>query len=162
MPGELVHPDDRPDPGERFRADLAGYLRDLSGGELADLLGGLPDPVKVDLIAELASAARPGCSCRPPGRATPTRNSPGAGRCGRWSPTCVPLEERARTRPPGMPPAADPARERRLGEALRGRAAQRAERDEPAAMAWEDLGRPREPEPPAQGWQDCWLRDEER
>jgi hypothetical protein len=27
-----------------FRADLAGYLRGLSGPELADLLDGLPDP----------------------------------------------------------------------------------------------------------------------
>jgi hypothetical protein len=52
---DLVHPDDRPDPAARFRADLAGYLRGLSGPELADLLDGLPDPVTVDLIAELAA-----------------------------------------------------------------------------------------------------------
>jgi hypothetical protein len=39
----------------RFRADLAGYLRGRSGPELADLLDGLPDRVKVDLIAALAA-----------------------------------------------------------------------------------------------------------
>jgi hypothetical protein len=50
-----LHPDDRPDPAARFRADLAGYLRGLSGPELADLLDGLPDPVTVDLIGELAA-----------------------------------------------------------------------------------------------------------
>jgi hypothetical protein len=55
MADDLVHPDDRPDPAARFRADLAGYLRGLSGPELADLLDGLPDPVTVDLIAELAA-----------------------------------------------------------------------------------------------------------
>ncbi len=54
MADELLHPDDRPDPGEWFRADLAGYLRQLPGRELADLLAGLPDPVTVDLIAALA------------------------------------------------------------------------------------------------------------
>jgi hypothetical protein len=51
---ELIHPDDRPDAAERFRADLAGYLRERSGPELADLLDGLPDLVKADLISELA------------------------------------------------------------------------------------------------------------
>lgn len=55
MPAELVHPDDWPDPAERLSADLAGYLRDRSGGELADLLDRLPDPVKVDLITELTA-----------------------------------------------------------------------------------------------------------
>jgi hypothetical protein len=49
------HPGDRPDPAARFRADLAGSLRGLSGAELADLLDGLPDPVTVDLIGELAA-----------------------------------------------------------------------------------------------------------
>jgi hypothetical protein len=55
MADDLLHPDDRPDPAARFRTDLAGYLRHLSGPELADLLDGLPDPVKVDLIAALAA-----------------------------------------------------------------------------------------------------------
>jgi hypothetical protein len=58
MADDLLHPDDRPDPTVRFRADLAGYLRGLSGPELADLLDGLPDPVKVDLIAALAARGR--------------------------------------------------------------------------------------------------------
>jgi hypothetical protein len=40
----LFTPDDRPDPRERFRADLASYLAELPGGELADLLDRLPDP----------------------------------------------------------------------------------------------------------------------
>jgi hypothetical protein len=52
---DLLPPDDRPNPSERFRADLAAYLRGRSGPELADLLAGLPDPVKVDLIAALAA-----------------------------------------------------------------------------------------------------------
>jgi hypothetical protein len=72
------------------------------------------------------------------------------------------LTEWARTRPHGIPPATDPAGARRLGEALRGHAAQRAQQAEAAAMAWEDPGRPREPEPPAQGWRDWWLGDDER
>ena len=55
MADDLIHPDGRPDPGERFRADLAGYLHTLSGPELADLLAGLSDPVTVDLIAALAA-----------------------------------------------------------------------------------------------------------
>jgi hypothetical protein len=55
MAANLVHPDGRPDPTARFRADLAGSLRHLSGRELADLLDGLPDPVKVDLLAALAA-----------------------------------------------------------------------------------------------------------
>jgi hypothetical protein len=55
MAADLIHPDDRPDPAARFRADLAAYLRGRSGPELADLLDGLPDPVKVDLIAALAA-----------------------------------------------------------------------------------------------------------
>jgi hypothetical protein len=54
MADELPHPDDRPDPVARFRADLAGYLRGLPAPELAELLDGLPDPVTVDLIAALA------------------------------------------------------------------------------------------------------------
>jgi hypothetical protein len=52
--------------------------------------------------------------------------------------------------------------ERRLGEELRGHAAERAKREERALMAWEDPGCPPEPEPPSQGWRDWWLRDEER
>jgi hypothetical protein len=43
MANDLTHPDDRPDPAARFRADLAAYLRGLSG------------PVKVDQIAALAA-----------------------------------------------------------------------------------------------------------
>jgi hypothetical protein len=55
MADDLIHPDDRPDPAARFRADLAGYLHGLPAPELADLLDGLPDPVTVDLIAALAA-----------------------------------------------------------------------------------------------------------
>jgi hypothetical protein len=53
MPG-LIDPADRPDPAERFRADLAGYLCERSGPELATPLQRLPDQVKADLIMELA------------------------------------------------------------------------------------------------------------
>jgi transposase len=63
MTADLIYPDDRPDPAARYRADLAGSLRDLSGPELAELLDGLPDPVKVDLIGQLA--ARPGLGQAP-------------------------------------------------------------------------------------------------
>jgi hypothetical protein len=55
MAADLLHPDDRPDPAARFRADVADYLRGLSGRELADLPAGLPDPVTIDLIAALAA-----------------------------------------------------------------------------------------------------------
>ncbi|HYT24905.1 MAG TPA: hypothetical protein VEP73_00265, partial [Actinomycetota bacterium] len=55
MADDLLHPDDRPDPAARCRADLAGYLRDLPAPELADLLDGLPDPVTVDPIGALAA-----------------------------------------------------------------------------------------------------------
>jgi hypothetical protein len=41
-------------------------------------------------------------------------------------------------------------------------AVQRDQREERAAIGWEDLGWPRELEPPAEGWRDWWLRDEER
>jgi hypothetical protein len=54
MPGAPLPPADRPDPAERFRADLAGYLRERTGPQLAALLQRLPDQVKADLIAELA------------------------------------------------------------------------------------------------------------
>jgi hypothetical protein len=54
MPAEPIRPDQL-DGEQRLRADLANYLRGLSGPELADLLHGLPDPVKVDLIAALAA-----------------------------------------------------------------------------------------------------------
>jgi hypothetical protein len=37
MADDLVHPEDRPDPAVRFRADLAGYLHGVPGPELADL-----------------------------------------------------------------------------------------------------------------------------
>jgi hypothetical protein len=55
MADDLLHPDDRPGPAARFRVDLGGYLRGLSGPELADPLAGLPDPVTIDLIAALAT-----------------------------------------------------------------------------------------------------------
>jgi hypothetical protein len=70
------------------------------------------------------------------------------------------LEEWLATRPDVTPPATDPGRERRLGEALRGHADARADRDERAAMDQQDPGGPPEPQPPAQGWWDWWLRDD--
>jgi hypothetical protein len=42
-------------PGRAVPRDLAGCLRGRSGPELADLLDGLPNPVTVDLLAELAA-----------------------------------------------------------------------------------------------------------
>jgi hypothetical protein len=51
-------------------------------------------------------------------------------------------------------PARDPAVERRLREALHGRDAERDEREDRVAMAFDDPGCPRELEPPAQGWRD--------
>jgi hypothetical protein len=72
------------------------------------------------------------------------------------------LEECLRTRPHGSLPAPDPARERRLGEVLRGYTTQRQEPDETVAIGCENQRGPREPELPAQGWRDWWLRDEER
>jgi hypothetical protein len=175
MAADLIHPDDRPDPGARFRADLAAYLRGLSGPELADLLDGLPDPVKVDLIGELA-ARGPAYARLPdtwPGH-------PDAEFMRRRSLREVMADRRAaraarRTGPPGATladwaanrssvtrPTTDPAVQRRLGEALHGRAAEPADQDERAAITFDDPGGPREHEPPAQGWRDWWLPDDER
>jgi hypothetical protein len=174
MADDLVHPDDRPDPAARFRADLAGYLRGLSGPELADLLAGLPDPVKIDLIGELAA--------RGPAHARLPDTWPGhpdaefmrrrslrevvsdrrAARAARRAdlPPGATLADWAANRPLITRPTEDPAVERRLGAALRGRTVERGEDAERAAMAWDDPGCPREPEPPAQGWRDWWLPDE--
>lgn len=80
----------------------------------------------------------------------------------RAGPPGVTLQEWLQARPHGRLPTADPTGARRLGEALRGHAAQRQQPEEGAAMGWEDPGRAREPEPPAQGWRDWWLRDDER
>jgi hypothetical protein len=172
MAADLTYPDDRPDPAARFRSDLAGYLRGLSGPELADLLTGLPDPVKVDLIAELAEcgpayARLPDTWPAHPDSELLRRRSlrevvadRRAARAARWTgpPPGATLADRLTNRPQVTKPTRHPAVERRLGEALQGRAA--AERDERAAMAFDDPGCPREPEPPAQGWRDSWLPDE--
>jgi len=176
MAGDLLHPDDRPDPGARFRADLAGYLRHLSGPELADLLAGLPDPVTVDLIAELAErgpayarlpatwpahpdtellrrrSLREVVADRRAARATRRAGPPPGATLAGW----------AANRPVVIRPTRDPAAERRLGEALRHHATERGEREDLATMAFDDPGCPRGPEPPAQGWRDWWLPDDER
>jgi len=134
MADDLIHPDDRPDPGERFRADLAGYLHTLSGPELADLLAGLSDPVTVDLIAALAArgpaharlpatwpahpdseflrrrAARAVVADRRAARAARRAGPPPGAALTGW----------AANRPQVTRPSRDPAVERRLGEALRG------------------------------------------
>jgi hypothetical protein len=173
MTDDLIHPDDRPDPAARFRADLTGSLRGLPEPELADLLAGLPDPVTVDLIAALAT--------RGPAHARLPATWPGnpdtellrrrllrevvadrrAARAARRAgpPPGTALADWAVNRPQVTRSAKDPAVERRLGEALHGHA---AERDEGAVMAFEDPGCPREPEPPAQGWRDWWPPDDER
>ena len=176
MADDLIHPDDRPDPGARFRADLAGYLRQLSGPELADLLDGLPDPVKVDLIAELAERG-PTCARLPatwPGHpdaeflrrrslrevVADRRAARAARRAG--PPPGASLAERLANRPQVTQSTRDPAVQRRLGEALRSRAAERDDEAERTAMAFDDPGCPRAPEPPAQGWRDWWLPDDQR
>jgi hypothetical protein len=174
MVDEFIHPDDRPDPAARFRADLAGYLRGLPGPELADLLAGQPDPVTIDLIAELA-AHGPTYARLPdtwPGHpdaellrrrslrevVADRRAARAARRAG--PPPGATLTDWAANRPSVTRPVRDPAVERRLGEALRARAAEHGEQDERAAMAFDDPGCPREPEPPAQGWRDWWLPDD--
>jgi hypothetical protein len=80
--------------------------------------------------------------------------------CRAGQPPSTTLPDRLANRPNVTQPKWDPAVERRLGEALHARAAERDERDERAAMAWDDPGCPREPESPAQGWRDWWLPDE--
>jgi hypothetical protein len=171
---DLIHPDDRPDAAERLRADLAGYLRERTGPELAELLNRLPDPVKADLIGELAGHGPAWLRLPPdwPGHpdaehdrrrwlrevVADRRAARAARRAG--APPGAALEEWLATRPHGSLPAADPGRERRLGEALRGHATQCQEQDERAAMGWQDPGRSPWPEPPAQGWWDWWLRED--
>jgi hypothetical protein len=176
MTADLPHRDDRPDPAARFRADLASYLRGLSGPELADLVDGLPDPVKVDLIAALAA--------RGPAYARLSDTWPGhpdaelmrrrslrevvadrrAARAARRAgpPPGTTLTDWAANHPSVTWPANDPAVQRRLGEALHSRAAECTEQDKLVALAFDDPGCPREPEPPAQGWRDWWLPDDER
>jgi hypothetical protein len=176
MADDRLHPDDRPDPGERFRADLAGYLRGLPGPELADLLAGLPDLVTVDVIAALAA--------RGPAHARLPETWPGhpdtellrrrslrevvadqrAARAARRAgpPPGTTLADWAANRPSITRPGKDPAVQRRLGETLHGRAAERSEREDRVALAFDDPGCPREPEPPAQGWHDWWPPDDER
>jgi hypothetical protein len=72
------------------------------------------------------------------------------------------LADWAANRPLAIRPGKDPAVERRLGEALRSHAAERGEREDLAAMAFDDPGCPRAPEPPAQGWRDWWLPGDDR
>jgi hypothetical protein len=134
MADDLAHPDDRPDPAARFRADLAGYLRGLPAPELADLLAGLPDPVTIDLIAALAERG-PAYAKLPP--TWPAH--PDAEFMRRWSLREVVADRRAaraarRTGPPpgttltnwaaNRPavtrPRKDPAVQRRLGGCARG------------------------------------------
>ena len=165
---ELIDPADRPDPAERFCADLAGYLGERTGPELATLLDRPPDPVKADLISELAErgphlVAAAAHLARPPRRRP--RPAPLAARGGGRPPRRPPppgasLEDWLAARPHGAPPATDPGRERRLGEALRGHATHRDQQNERAAPARQEPGGPSEPQPPAQGRWDWWLRDD--
>jgi len=100
MAADLTHPDGRPDPGARFRADLAGSLRGLWGPEVTELLDGLPDPVKVDLIAALA--ARGPASARLPDT---WPGHPDAEFMRRRSLREVVAGRRGARRPPPAPPA---------------------------------------------------------
>jgi hypothetical protein len=156
---------------QRFRADLLAYLDSLSVHELADLLGELPssrqEPLQLGVLMVAMNELLPPAGQPGPGEGrrrslrevVADRRAARAAR--RAGPPGATLEDWLRTRPHGRPPATDPAVERRLGEAPCGHATQRGEREEQAAMAWEDPGRPREPEPPAQGWRDWWLCDDE-
>ena len=176
MADDLLHPDGRPDPGERFRADLAGYLHTLSGPALADLLAGLPDPVTVDLIAALAArgpaharlpatwpahpdseflrrrAARAVVADRRAARGARRAEPPPGATPGRPA-------HQPRVRAPAGQGPGDPAAARRGAPRSRRRAG-------PAGRAGgdglDDPGCPREPEPPAQGWRDWWLPDDDR
>jgi hypothetical protein len=170
---EFIHPDDRLDPAERFRADLAGYLAERSGPELAELLQRLPDQIKADLIAELAERGPTWLRLPPtwPGHpdaehyrrrslrevVADRRAARAARRAG--PPPGSSLQDWLQVRPHASLPA-DPGRERRLGEALRSHATQRQEQDERTEMDQQDPSGPPEPEPPAQGWWDWWLRDD--
>jgi hypothetical protein len=117
MADRLVHPEDRPDPVARFRADLAGYLRGLPGSELADLLAGLPDtwPGHPDTEFMRRRSLREVVADRRAARA--------ARRAG--PPPGATLADRLGNRPVVTRPGKDPAGERPLGEALRGRTAER-------------------------------------
>jgi hypothetical protein len=179
MPAAPLPPADRPDAAERFRADLAGYLCERTGPELATLLDRLPDQVKADLITELAGRGPAWLRLPPtwPGHphadlyrrrslrevVADRRASRAARRAG--PPPGSTLQDWLQAHPTVTAPAKDPGRERRLGEALRGHTAQRDQQDERAAMDQQDPGgpaepRPAEPRPPAQGWWDWWLRDD--
>jgi hypothetical protein len=149
MAADLVHPDDRPDPTARFRADLAGYLRGRPGPELADLLAGLPDPVTVDLLAALAARGPAHAGLPDTWPAHPDdefmrrrslrevladRRAARAARRAEPPPGAM-MADWLRTRPQVTPPTNDPVVERRLGEALRARAPQRGEGEDRVAMA---------------------------
>jgi hypothetical protein len=116
MPAEPLHPDDRPDAAERFRADLAGYLRERSGPDLAAAAAHLARPPR-RRAHSAPLAARGGR--RPPGRPCRRRAGPPPGSS---------LQAWLASRPHGRLPATDPGRERRLGEALRGHTTQRQSR----------------------------------
>jgi hypothetical protein len=174
MPADPIHPEQL-DGERRFRADLAVYLDSLPVGELAEMLGELPhsrqQPLQVgvlmvalnerlpDALKLLPPAGQPGPG---EGRRRSLRQVVADRRAARAArragpPPGAALQDWLATRAHGGLPAADPARERRLGEALRGHAAQREDQDERTAMGWQDPGYPPGPEPPAQGWWDWWL-----
>jgi hypothetical protein len=179
MPADRIHPD-WSDGQARFRADLVAYLDSLSVHQLGELLSELPnigrdEPLRLgvlmialnerlpDAYKLLPPAGQPG---QGEGRRRSLRELVGDRRAARAArrtgpPPGAMLEKWVQSRPHSIPPATNPAGERRLGEALSGQAAERDQQAE-GAMVWEDPGRPREPEPPAQGWRDWWLRDDER
>jgi hypothetical protein len=116
IPAEILPPADRPDAAERFRADLASYLCERTGPELATLLDRLPDQVKADLISELAERGPAWLRLPPPGPATPTPTTTSTGRSGRSSPTAgrpappaAPAHHLAAPSRIGWPPARQPA-----------------------------------------------------
>jgi hypothetical protein len=59
MAADLVHPDGRPDRPRDSAPTWPAICVAGPGPELADLLDGLPDPVKVDVIAALAACGPP-------------------------------------------------------------------------------------------------------
>jgi hypothetical protein len=177
MPAAPLPPADRPDAAERFRTDLAGYLCERTGPELAALLDRLPDQVRADLIMELAGRGPawlrlphtwPGHPDQEFMRRRSLREVVADRRAARAARRAGPppgstLQDWLQTRLDTTPPARDPGRERRLGEALRGHADARAnQQGERTAMDRQDLdlGGPAEPQPPTQGWWDWWLRDD--
>jgi hypothetical protein len=175
MADDLAHPDDRPDPAARFRADLAGSLRGLSGRELAGLLVGLPDQVKVDLIAELA--ARGPASARLPDtwpghpdaeflRRRSLREVVADRRDARAARRLVrhpapPWLTGLPTAPPSPgPPATRPfsgGSGRRWTVALPSAPTRTSGRRSPSTTQ-----AARAPKPPAQGWRDWWLPNDQR